>query len=231
MTLFTRRDALQLGAGALAGTTMLASGSLRAQIAVKDVAPPKFEIEDGATPARAAPVQVRRRATRRCSSRTARSSPTRPASQVTVDQRELGGPAARRRRPRPRSAAAPTSSAPGPTTRTSSQAQCVDLTDLATYLGEKYGGWWPIVEKYGKSQTTGNWIAMPIGASGNRVVYRKSWVNEAGYETIPTDLDGFLDMASKLKANGHPIGFALGNADRRRQRLVPLADVDPSAAR
>ena len=49
MTLFTRRDALQIGAGALAGTTMLASGSLRAQIAVKDVAPPKFEIESGAT--------------------------------------------------------------------------------------------------------------------------------------------------------------------------------------
>ena len=53
---------------------------------------------------------------------------------------------------------------------------------------------------------------MPIGGSGNRVVYRKSWVNEAGYETIPADLDGFLDMARKLKANGHPIGFALGNA-------------------
>ena len=53
---------------------------------------------------------------------------------------------------------------------------------------------------------------MPIGGSGNRVVYRKSWVNEAGYDTIPGDLDGFLDMSTKLKAKGHPIGFALGNA-------------------
>ena len=49
MALFTRRNAIQLGAGALAGTTMLASGSLRAQIAVKDVAPPSFPIEDGAS--------------------------------------------------------------------------------------------------------------------------------------------------------------------------------------
>ena len=30
--------------------------------------------------------------------------------------------------------------------------------------------------------------------------------------TIPTDLDGFLDLCGKLKANGHPAGFALGNA-------------------
>ena len=48
MTLFTRRDALQLGAGALAGSTML-SGGLRAEIPVKDVAPPKYEIEPGAS--------------------------------------------------------------------------------------------------------------------------------------------------------------------------------------
>jgi len=48
MALITRRNALQVGVGALAGTTMLGSGSLRAQIAVKDVAPPKFEIESGA---------------------------------------------------------------------------------------------------------------------------------------------------------------------------------------
>ena len=49
MILFTRRDALQVGAGALAGTTMLASGGLRAEIPVADVAPPKYEIEQGAS--------------------------------------------------------------------------------------------------------------------------------------------------------------------------------------
>jgi multiple sugar transport system substrate-binding protein len=53
---------------------------------------------------------------------------------------------------------------------------------------------------------------MPIGASGGRVVYRKSWVGEAGYDDIPTDVDKFLDLCGKLKANGHPAGLALGNA-------------------
>ena len=64
----------------------------------------------------------------------------------------------------------------------------LDLTELATYLGEKYGGWWPLAEKYGTKD--GRWIGMPIGASGGRVVYRKSWVNEAGYESVPTDPRG-----------------------------------------
>ena len=49
MALITRRDALQVGLGALAGTTMLGSRSLLAEIAVTDVAPPKFDLEAGAS--------------------------------------------------------------------------------------------------------------------------------------------------------------------------------------
>ena len=119
----------------------------------------------------------------------------------------------RRRRPRPRSAAAPTSSIAWSDDPHKFAGQCVDLTDLADYLGEKYGGWWPIVEKYGKSQATGKWIAMPIGGSGNRVVYRKSWVNEAGlrdHPERPRRLPRHGDASSR--PTGHPIGFALGNA-------------------
>ena len=66
------------------------------------------------------------------------------------------------------------------------------------------------VERYGTKD--GRWIAMAIGGSGGRCVYRKSWVNEAGYDTVPADLDGFLDLCRKLKENGHPPGLALGNA-------------------
>jgi multiple sugar transport system substrate-binding protein len=90
--------------------------------------------------------------------------------------------------------------------------RCVDLSDVATYLGEKYGGWYPLAEKYGKNED-GQWIAMPVGASGGRVVYRKSWVNEAGFETVPTDHDGFLKLCQALKDKGHPAGLALGNAE------------------
>ena len=87
----------------------------------------------------------------------------------------------------------------------------IDLTEVADYLGKKYGGWYPIAERYGKG-ADGKWIAMPIGASGGAIVYRKSWVNQAGYETIPTDIDNFLKLAQNLKKNNHPMGFALGNA-------------------
>ena len=38
--------------------------------------------------------------------------------------------------------------------------KCVDVTDVADYLGKKYGGWVPSAITYGKS---GNkWIAIPI---------------------------------------------------------------------
>ncbi|MEZ5905509.1 MAG: hypothetical protein R3C69_10575 [Geminicoccaceae bacterium] len=37
-----------------------------------------------------------------------------------------------------------------------------------------------------------------MDASGGRVVYRKSIVNEAGYDAIPGDVDGFLQMNQKL---------------------------------
>ncbi len=84
------------------------------------------------------------------------------------------------------------------------------MSDLAAYLGEKYGGWWPLAERYGTKD--GRWISIPYGAAGGRVVYRKSWVNDVGYEEVPSDLDGFLDLCRKLKKAGHPPGLALGNA-------------------
>jgi multiple sugar transport system substrate-binding protein len=210
MLLITRREALHLGAGTLAATTMLGTGGLRAQIAVKDVAPPKFEVESGAT------LRVLRPSKFVQGDETLFLENSKRFTDATGVQVTVTSESWEDLRPKTATAAA-IGSGPDIVYAWSDdphkfESQCVDLTDLATYLGEKYGGWWPIVEKYGKSQTTGNWIAMPIGGSGNRVVYRKSWVNEAGYETIPTDLDGFLDMAQKLKANSHPIGFALGNA-------------------
>lgn len=87
----------------------------------------------------------------------------------------------------------------------------VPLNDLAEYLGAKYGGWWPTAEIYGKSGDT--WISIPIGASGGRAVYRQSWLEEAGFSEFPATTDRLLDLCRKLKANGHPAGLALGNAE------------------
>jgi multiple sugar transport system substrate-binding protein len=86
----------------------------------------------------------------------------------------------------------------------------VPLTDLANYLGNKYGGWYDAAQRYGMRGD--EWIGLPLGAAGACMVHRTSWVQEAGFESFPTDYQGVLDCAKKLHANGHPLGMALGNA-------------------
>ena len=86
----------------------------------------------------------------------------------------------------------------------------VDLTELNTYLGKKYGGWFDLAKVYGMNGD--RWISMPVGGSGSTMVHRRSWVQEAGYESVPKDFPGFLAMCKALQAKGHPVGFALGNA-------------------
>ena len=88
----------------------------------------------------------------------------------------------------------------------------VEMSDVAEYLGNKYGGWYFIAEKYGQKWGTKNWISIPMGGSGGPCVYRESWVKQAGYDKIPDDLGEFLKLCQNLKKNGHPVGFALGNA-------------------
>jgi len=88
----------------------------------------------------------------------------------------------------------------------------LDVTDLAVYLDKKYGGWYDVHKEYGIDKKTKRWIALPIGAPGLCINYRESWVREAGYEKPPDRVDEFLKLCKKLKANGHPTGFALGHA-------------------
>lgn len=86
----------------------------------------------------------------------------------------------------------------------------LDVSDEAVYLGQKYGGWETVCEKY--AMKDGRWIALPMGAPGQQIVYRKSWLNEAGYEAFPTTTDEFIKCCKKLHSMGHPVGFALGHA-------------------
>jgi multiple sugar transport system substrate-binding protein len=89
-------------------------------------------------------------------------------------------------------------------------AKVVDVTDVATYLGKKYGGWVPSAETYGKSG--GKWIALPIGYNGNVINYRKSMIEAAGHKEVPQDTAAFLDLMKALKGKNTPGGFALGRA-------------------
>lgn len=85
----------------------------------------------------------------------------------------------------------------------------LDVTDIGEDLGKRYG-WYPVCEKYGK--LNGRWIALPMAVSGTCMVYRDSWVKEAGFEKFPTTFDDFMKLTKALKKNNHPIGLALGNA-------------------
>ena len=86
------------------------------------------------------------------------------------------------------------------------------MDDVTNYLGKKYGGWFDLALLYGRKWKTDDWIALPIGGGTGPTVYRQSWVKEAGYDSIPDDLNGFLTLCQKLKQNGHPCGFSLGHA-------------------
>jgi multiple sugar transport system substrate-binding protein len=86
------------------------------------------------------------------------------------------------------------------------------MSDLADYLGAKYGGWFNLAELYGRKWGTKDWISLPMGGSTGPSVYRVSWLKEVGYDKIPNDTQGFLEMCQKLKKAGHPAGFSLGHA-------------------
>lgn len=42
----------------------------------------------------------------------------------------------------------------------------IELTDVADYLGKRYGGWLPLAQRYGKKNKSNSWIGLPFGASG-----------------------------------------------------------------
>src|ERR1700693_2690368 len=88
--------------------------------------------------------------------------------------------------------------------------KCVDVTDVANYLGKKYGGWVESAQTYGMSGK--KWIAIPVCYSGNMLNYRLEASKKAGFSKFPTTNDAFLEYTKAMKANNTPGGFALGHA-------------------
>jgi multiple sugar transport system substrate-binding protein len=88
--------------------------------------------------------------------------------------------------------------------------KCVDVSDIADYLGKKYGGWVPSAVTYGKS---GNkWIGIPVAYNGNVINFRRSSMEKAGFKEFPKTTDEFLAFAKAMKAQNAPGGMALGHA-------------------
>ena len=88
--------------------------------------------------------------------------------------------------------------------------KCVDVTDVADYLGKKYGGWVASAQKYAMSGK--KWIAIPVCYSGNMLNYRIEASKKAGFSKFPDTNDAFLEYTKAMKANNTPGGFALGHA-------------------
>ena len=102
----------------------------------------------------------------------------------------------------------------------------LDVSDLANYLGDKYGGWAPSAVKYGKYE--GKWIDIPVAYNANLINYRKSAVKEAGFSEVPMDTDGFLELNKALKGIGKPAGMA---ARRNRSSSWSMPSPPPPACR
>jgi len=88
--------------------------------------------------------------------------------------------------------------------------KCMDVTDVADYLGKKNGGWAESGKQYGIYN--GKWIGVPVAATGGLVNYRVAAAEKAGHKTFPEDLAGFQDLVKGMNKNGTPAGMALGHA-------------------
>jgi multiple sugar transport system substrate-binding protein len=88
--------------------------------------------------------------------------------------------------------------------------KCIEVGDVADYLGKKYGGWVPAAEAYGKYK--GKWISIPVAINGGYINYRISAMKKAGFDKFPADTAGFLELCRAMKKNNNPVGFPLGHA-------------------
>jgi len=84
-----------------------------------------------------------------------------------------------------------------------------DVSELADAIGGSQGGF------YETSRTVAHdgqhWIAVPWSIVGLQVAYRKSWFEEVGHGTFPTNWQEYREAGRKLKAKGRPLGQTLGH--------------------
>ena len=207
--IITRRDALALGVSA-AALAVSGANAQTSNIKAADVAAPKFEIEKGASLKMLRPVRFVQADEDVFRANAARFT-QKTGVEVKVDF--VGWEDINQQ------TAVTSNSGAGPDIIIGfSDAphiysdKLIELSDVAEYLGKRYGGWLALAERYGKKAKSNNWIGLPFGASGGPIIYRKSIVNSVGFDKVPDDHAGLLDLCRKLHKAGKPSGFALGNA-------------------
>ena len=207
-SMFTRRDTLRLTAGGIAASAL--SGSAWAQVPRADVEAPKLPIEKGAS------LRILRPARFVEPDETIFRANTAKFQQATgIETRVdfVGWEDIRQQT----AVASNTGSGPDIVIGWADDPhvyadKVVELTDVAEYLGKRYGGWTFLAEKYGKRDKSNNWLGIPFGGTTGPVVYRRSAVKAAGFDNIPNDHPTFLKLCQELKRMNKPAGFALGNA-------------------
>ncbi len=206
----TRRDALALGVSAAALAATGASAQTASIIKTADVPAPKFAIEKGASLRMLRPVRFVQ-ADEDVFRANAKAFSDKTGIEVKVDF--VGWEDVNQQ------TAVTSNSGAGPDMIIGfSDAphiyidKLVELTDVADYLGKRYGGWLPLAQTYGKRSKSDAWIGLPFGATAGPLIYRKSVLQSVGFDKVPEDHAGILDLCQKLHKAGKPAGFALGNA-------------------
>jgi multiple sugar transport system substrate-binding protein len=209
MPLITRRNSIKLGAGALAAGGLLRGTSALAQVQTKNVTPPDIQPEDGASLRVIRPTKFFD-ADQVVFDENTRAFTEKTGVEVRVDYESWEDL-------RPKTAVAASVGAGGDIVlgwyddAFQYEDRIIELDDIASYIGEKHGGWWDMAAKYARTDD-GRWLGMPIGSGGGVTAYRRSWLQEAGFDEFPTDFEGYLKAAQAMKKIGHPAGLALGNA-------------------
>src|SRR5260221_9183065 len=61
----------------------------------------------------------------------------------------------------------------------------IELTDVADYLGKRYGGWRPLAQKSGQRSKSDAWIGLPFGATAGPPHNRKRGPQSVGSDKVP----------------------------------------------
>ena len=86
----------------------------------------------------------------------------------------------------------------------------VDVSDVAEDVKKITGDFTPQMEA--STKVNGKYLAVPHDGVPNAVHWRKGWFKDAGAQKFPATFAELFTVGRKLKANGHPMGQALGHS-------------------
>ena len=90
------------------------------------------------------------------------------------------------------------------------QDAVVDVSDVAEDVKKVTGDFYPQMEA--STKVNGKYLAVPHDGVPNAIHWRKGWFKDAGAEKFPATFADLFTVGRKLKANGHPMGQALGHS-------------------